>query len=162
MPEDVKPVAKPEVQEHKPRAIPASALNKPGYMISEWSIILPEEYPFEDCLLPASWAHVASQFDARFHHFITVLNDQHTFHARLYVRAVQPNQMIVHVIDPPQNFGPTNVEAIGALKPQWNVGKRGFDVVRVSDGMTVQDGSRFAVKEQALAWIADHLKQMAA
>ena len=157
------PATKPELREPKPRTLPDFALKRPNEaMTVDWVVVLPEGYPFEDCLRSAFWAHVARYFDRRAHYFITVLNDEHSFYARLYVRAVQENQLIVDIVDPPKIFGPQATEKVGALIPKWNVGKRGYDVVRASDGQVVQDGSRFGVKEQALAWINDHLAKIAA
>jgi len=127
-----------------------------------WSLILPEGHTVEDTLRPAYWSSIARFFDGKFHNFIDVLNDEHSLYARLYVRAVQENQMIVTQIGETQIFGPVAVEIDSALEPRWNVGKRGYDIVRKADGMVIQDGSKFGVKEQALAWIADHVKKLAA
>ena len=145
------------------RKLPVGALNNPNYKsTTAWVVLLPEGYTVADALQPSFWANVARQFEPKFHHFIDILNDERTLFARLYVRAVQENQLIVAQIGETQRFGPVNVDHLGKLKPKWNVGKRGWDVVRASDGMVVQDGTKFGVQEQAQAWIDDHLKKLAA
>ena len=145
------------------RKLPDSALKRPNYQsTTPWIVILPEGYTVEHALQPSFWANVARYFEPKFHHFIDILNEEHSLYARLYVRAVQENQLIVAQIGETKRFGPVNVEPIGKLVPKWVVTKRGWDVVREADGKVVQDGSKFAVKEQALAWIEDHLKSLAA
>ena len=46
------------------------------------------------------------------------------------------------------------------LTSRWNVGKRTFDVIRSSDRQIVSSGHK--LKEDAQAWIEDHLKALKA
>ena len=144
------------------RKLPENALVMPNAASATFTVIMPDGFTVEDMLQPMFWSHVARKFNPKFHYFIDVLNDEHTIYARLYVRAVQENQMIVEQIGETQHFGPTNVAAIGNLQPRWNVGRRGWDIVRSNDGEVVQEGSKFAVKEQALAWIDEHRRTFGA
>lgn len=162
-------VARPRANPDRIRKLPEGALRPANAVSGSWVVVLPEGYTVEDALQPAFWANVARLLERRFHYFIDILNDEHSLYARLYVRAVQENQLIVSQIGKTQTFGPDTetfgpspINKGGALAAKWNVGKRGYDVVRVADGQIVQDGSKFGVKEQALAWIDNHMKAMAA
>jgi len=160
------------INKDRVKKLPEHALMRPNYQSTvPWTVILPEGYTVEDCLKPSFWAHVAGTFDAHkdYHNFIEILNVERTIYARLYVRAIQEQQMIVeNVTFPPGHkgehdyfvFGPTKVADNGKLKIKWMVGKRGYDVV-ASDDSLVHDGKDLPTKEIALAWIDNHLKQVA-
>jgi len=161
------------INKDRVKKLPEKALMRPNYQSTvPWTIILPEGYTVEDCLKPSFWAHVASIFDGHkdFHNFIEVVNVERTVYAKLYVRAIQEQQMVVENVTFPPGykgdhqyfvFGPTKVAEDGKLKPKWNVAKRGFDVV-ASDGSLVHDGKDFPTKEQAIEWIDNHMKLVAA
>jgi len=159
------------INKDRVRKLPESALKRPNYVsTSPWSIILPDGYTVEDMLKPSFWAHVARLFDPNVHNFIEVLNEERTIYARLYVRAIQEQQMVVeNVTFPPDYKGKDKYFIFGPqpqsdddrkLKAKWNVGKRGWDVVSAT-GQLVQDGKKFPVEEQANAWIDNHIKQIA-
>lgn len=152
MPEPTKIDVKEKERAKKVREI-QTAVAASGH----WVLRLPEGHTVEDTLQPSYWANVARQFNGNFENFIRVVNFQRTIRYDLYVRAVQENQLIVSLDGEVRTFGPKATIADSKLRPKWNVGKRGWDVVN-EEGMVVQDGSKFGVEEQAQAWIAEQKK----
>lgn len=144
------------------RKLHEAALQRPNAASTvPWTVVLPAGHTMEDVLKPHYWSSVARLFDQRFHTFITIVNDEHTLFAQLYVQAVQENQLIVRQIGETQDWGVKD-EVINSLTTQWNVGKRGYDVIRAADKMVVQDGSKFKSKEMAQEWIRQHVRAVAA
>lgn len=158
MPEEIKSEAKPLVKERAKKAREVQSANAAG---GQWVLVLQDGHTVEDTLQPSYWANVARLFNGKYENFIKVVNVQRTIRYDLYVRAVQENQLIVSLDGEVRRFGPKSVVTDNKLRPKWNVGKRGWDVVNEA-GQVVQDGSKFGVEEQAQAWISDHLKKLAA
>ncbi len=144
------------------RKLHENALQRPNAASTvPWTVVLPVGHTMEDVLKPHYWSSVARLFDPRFHTFINIVNEEHTLFAQLYVQAVQENQLIVRQIGETQDWS-IKSEVIHSLTPKWNVGKRGYDVIRVSDKAVIQDGSKFKTEEQALDWIKAHVQAIAA
>ena len=78
------------------------------------------------------------------------------------MRAVQKNSLVVSLLKSDQD----GIAWVGVQKKlddtspfevRWNVGKRGYDVLRKSDKQIVGEAARLKTKEQAFAWI-DEMK----
>ena len=83
---------------------------------------------------------------------MVVGREDHSAYAELYVRAVQERGLIVALLGEPIYFGPKTAEH-AKFEIKWNVGKRGFDILRKSDREIVADGGKLKTREQAMAWI---------
>lgn len=127
-----------------------------------WTLTMREGVTFEDVMKPAFWTSLADKFSVgtQFHNRVSVVNEEHSFFAELYVRSVQENQVIVEPIVGPHYFDTVEVSEDATLVPKWNLGKRSFEAVRSADNKPVQGG--FATKEQCVEWIDDHLNKVAA
>jgi hypothetical protein len=139
----------------KPTALNATS----DYEYPRFAVTLPVEWTLEDVLDPESWAHVAYKLDAnkttkdpaRVGTIIEVRTEDHAWFAELYVRAVRPNALDLAVLRH-TNLAPEDKET-GNFHVRWNVGKRGFDVIRLSDKTIVASG--LPKKEDAHAWIKE-------
>ncbi len=156
---------------------------KPGdfeesaYAFADCSARVPAGMPFEEVLRPGFWTNVVHLFQRnlaagtpdRSGAIIHVRTEDHAYYAKLYVRAVLSRGLIVQCVGPLQDpktgkacpvdlatgrpwSGPAPVKA-EHFDIKWNVGKRGFDIIRKSDHQVVGDGSNFPIRELALEWI---------
>lgn len=122
------------------------------------SVTLPVGWSIEDILAPEAWSEVAyllvgnklSGTLPQAGSIIEVRTEDHAFYAELYVRAVSKMSMDVDVIQY-KPLGPQEVKDTGKFDVRWNVGRRGFDVIRKSDKQIVAEG--LPKKEDAIAWI---------
>lgn len=163
----------PFIRKRKPRIQPSELLPIAGGPIAPWTLVLSEhmtelleagEINITD---PELWESTARKFQMTigggpgYHNMVTVLNERHTLFGWFSVRAISDNQVTLDPIIPLTWFGPDVKEPVPGtnLKPKWNVGRKGWDVVRVSDGRVVQEGSKFKTTEMALAWIKEYGKQ---
>lgn len=122
----------------------------------------PVGHTIEDALRPEYWVHhshrlkanpITGQADwagAKLELHI----DDHSHYAELYVRAVMERALIVQIINGPHYLGIKSAETTG-YEDRWNVGRRGFDVIRKSDRQIV---GHFPTRELAKAWIDETLK----
>ncbi len=137
---------------------------------------------FENVLTPDCWSQVSYKFEAQTRggrdyagSFIEVRTEDGAFYALLYVRAVQKNGLLVVCIGPAfntatgkacaidlENGEPLTGEkkAVGNAnyKTRWAIGKRGWDIIRISDGELVGDGKKFPTPESAQKWIDEAMK----
>lgn len=128
------------------------------YAFARYAVLLPVGWTLEDVLVPEAWAHVAHKLDsnkvskdpARTGAIIEVRTEDHAFYAELYVRAVRNMALDVQVVLGPVVLGKEQ-KAHANFDVRWNVGKRGFDIVRKSDKQIVATG--IPKKEDAHAWI---------
>lgn len=139
-----------------------SELFAPGSDSPLWTLVMREGVTFDDVLKPEYWTSLAGRFgvNTRFHPLVHVVNEEHTFSAMLYVRSVQQNEVYVETIWGPHIFGPVEAADDKKLVAKWNIGSKSYEVVRATDKAVIKSG--FGVKEQAVAWIDEHLKSMAA
>lgn len=150
-----------------PRKLLPVNLCADGFGNRRWQAYLPDGYTLEDALRPQFWAHVANQMKSApgerkgVGDIIEIRNFDHSAYAELYVRGVGDNEVFVAVMVD-RAVAPEIKQESAALDVRWNVGKRGYDIVRVGDKAVVQDGAKFPLREQAVAWIAQHAKAMAA
>lgn len=132
------------------------------YAYSRVSVTLPVGVAFEELLKPEAWVQVSHRFAGnplvgqrdRVGAVIEVRSQDHSFYAELYLRAVRGNLMDVAVLLPPVKFGPKDAKVDG-YEVRWNVGARGYDVIRQSDRQVVQGDTKFPTKELAYKWIEE-------
>lgn len=127
------------------------------YKFNEWAVVLEFGTPYESIFAPDFWAHVAK--DLKQGDIIHVRSEDHSFYARVYVRASDRLWAKVGEIEA-VNFDATQKAEESGLAVKWIVGKRSFAVVRQSDNQVIQGG--FQIKEDAVAWMNDHNAKMAA
>jgi len=122
------------------------------------SVTLPVGWTIDDILAPEAWSEVAhllvgnklNGIPPQDGTVIEVRTQDHAFYAELYVRAVEKMALHAEVIQY-KPLGPQEVEDTGKFDIRWNVGRRGFDVIRKSDKQIVAEG--LPKKEDAIAWI---------
>ena len=132
------------------------------------SLTLPVGVTLDEALKPEAWVNVSHRFvrkpdtnaPDRTGAIIEVRTQDHAFYAELYVRAVRGTMMDVEVLT--DEDGNRRYFPLGPRKPvsdampyeiRWNVGKRGFDVIRKSDRVVVEGGEKFPTRELALRWL---------
>lgn len=154
-----------------------SAFKVADFARARFDAIMPSGLAFEEALKPSFWTNIVnllkknqltSESD-KTGAMIDLGTEDHAYYALLYVRAVLERGLIVQCIGPcsdpktgkacPIDLG-TGMPWIGH-KPlkndhfdlRWNVGKRGFDIVRADDLQIVADGASFPTREMAVQWI---------
>ena len=138
-----------------------------GQFYEDFQARLPVGVTVKDALRPEFWVHVVHLFkpnpttgtgDAT-GSVIELRTEDHAFYARLYVRAVQERGLVVELMSPDKAgvcyFGPKKIAYGEGFKTRWNVGKKGFDIIRKSDKEIVGDGAKFPTKEMANDWILE-------
>lgn len=149
---------RPEPREELKRIKPTN-FQTSEFAFARYSVVLPVGWTLDDVLDPDAWAHVAHKLDrnkisndpARIGTIIEVRTEDHAFYAELYVRAVRASALDVWPILGPVRLGASQDKPTGNFDVRWNVGKRGFDIVRTSDKVVVAQG--LPKKEDAYAWI---------
>lgn len=138
-------------------------------------VTLPPEWDFADALRPEFWSGVAHRFKAgdgqadRRGAIIHVNTEDGRFVADLVVVAVQDRGLIVECIGPahdkagkgiPYYLGAEAQEEASRVfgreaqfEIKWNVGARGWSIIRNSDRQVVNQPSQFPRKEDAVAWV---------
>ena len=125
------------------------------------SLTLPVGWELSDALSPEFWMNVAHWFQPdprtgeadRAGTIIEVRTEDHAFYAELYVRGVRGNVLDVAILTKPIFFGPQGATGTPEYEIRWNVGHRGFDIIRQSARVIVESGNKLPTKELALAWI---------
>lgn len=149
-------VVTPEVE--PPKALKETALALSEFAFARYSATLPVGWTIEDALKPEFWVRVAHKFQKtpvtgepdKTGAIIELRSVDHALYAQLYVRAVQEKGLLVQLIGKPEFFGPQAVDS-KSFEARWNVGKRGYDVLRKSDKEIVASG--LPTKEAAQEWI---------
>jgi hypothetical protein len=153
-------------EQHVPRKLLARNFVESEFAYADISVTIPVGHTIEDALKPEYWAHVAHRLQQNVHTgqpdrsgaIIRLRTEDHALFAMLYVRAVRNDSLDVALIGEPTYFGPSGAVKSDAYETRWNVGARGFDVIRKSDGAIVGRASDFRLKENAIAYIRDVLK----
>lgn len=135
------------------------------YAANRWSAILNEGQTLEDAMQPEFWQHVArdDQRGMKAGDVIEVRIFDHSFFAELYVRKVDPGTALVALLRLIDFVDRAAAKAEGpapVLTTRWNLGRKAFDVIRASDREVISSGHK--LKEDAQAWIANHLKSLRA
>jgi hypothetical protein len=155
----------PKVEKEAPLPVlPTSkqrfSITESGYAYAEVDVTQPIGHTVTDALRPEYWVHHTDQLKARPFSgeadrsgaILRLRTDDHAHFATLYVRAVGERGLIVQQIGETTILGLKAVDS-KAFTVRWNVGKRGFDIIRNSDSEIVGDASKFSTKEQAQSWI---------
>lgn len=165
---------KPEikiVQEKEPQLAvlpPANSrfsITESGYTYAEIDVTQPVGHTVDDALHPEYWVHHAYKLKARAFTgeadrtgaLLRLRTEDHAHYALLYVRAVHDKGLTVQLLGEPFVLG-RQAKETPSFDIRWNVGKRGFDIIRKSDREIVSDGSKNPTRELAEAWIEKTLK----
>jgi hypothetical protein len=143
-----------------------------GFATNIWRADLPETQSFEDCLDPTFWMHVVDKVAGENKAMPRGIGDDVVIFKRDamskrtfmitgigagFMRLTEKTSERVEVTS-------AEVGEASPLQTRWNVGKRGHEVVRIEGNgalVTVLAGP-YQTKAEAVAWIDDHLKRMAA
>mgnify|MGYP003649102413 CR=1 FL=1 len=130
-----------------------------GFAHNVWSATLAEEFTLEDALKEDFWAHVSlgRERSIRPDDIIQVRSRDHTLFAELYVRDSGPAYARVELLRVKEWGQRVPVDADAPLTIRWNLGLRKHEVQRKSDGVVMFTA---ALKEDAAAWLADHVRAM--
>lgn len=130
---------------------------------NRWFYELTEAQAPGDLLRPEFWADVVDKI--RGHAMSNGVGDRIEFDkpdtgwaGTARIDAIGQGYMKIRIFE--ECKPPEVVVADGALTTKWNVGKQRHEVIRSSSKDVVASG--FQTKADAAAWIADHLKDMAA
>lgn len=167
MADPVKPVEK---LAPPPNVLPAASrhfsIRDSGYAHAEVDVEQPVGHTVDDALRPEYWVNHAHKLKApafsgeadRAGAILHLRTQDHAHYARLYVRAVLERGLMLQLLEK-FDLGTKPVEKDSdPFKIRWNVGKRGYDVIRSSDNEIVGDASKFPTREMAMQWIAGTLK----
>lgn len=173
-------VGKPKEKIHrqdKPWTIKPSEFKPSEYAYADFSATIPSDCPFEEVLKSGFWSNVlhlvrsntTTNEPDKTGATIQIRTQDHSYYALLYIRATMANGVIVKCIGPTINFEtgelcPVDLQTglpwegrpevrTDAFDIRWNVGKKGFDVVRRADQQVVADGKNLPVREMAEEWI---------
>ena len=141
------------------------SITESGYAYAEVDVTQPSGHTVEDALHPEYWVHHAYKLKARAFTgeadragaLLRLRTEDHAHFAMLYVRAVHDKGLTVQLIGEPFQLG-TKAKESPSFDIRWNVGKRGFDVIRKSDREIVADGAKLPTRELAEAWIEKTLR----
>jgi len=141
------------------------SITEAGYAYAEIDVTQPVGHSIEDALRPEYWVHHSHKLKARAFTgeadrtgaIIRLRTDDHAYFATLYVRAVGEHGLVMQLLTEPVYLGPKSVETTG-FDVRWNVGNRGFDVIRKSDRSIVADSKMIKTREQASIWINETMK----
>lgn len=141
------------------------SITESGYAYAEIDVTQPVGHTVEDALRPEYWVHHAHKLKARpltgeadrTGAKIRLRTDDHAHYAELYVRAVHDRGLVVQPLGSPITLGPKARES-SRFEVRWNVGARGFDVIRKSDREVVAPASKLKTREEAESWITETLK----
>ena len=144
----------------KPKALLGKDFQETVYGRGHFTITLPEGAAFEDALQQEYWVNVAHLFKSNPNtnssdlagSIIIVDSADRTFCGELYVRAVPDKGLVVGVYRKPVFFGPKG-GANPLFDTRWNIGDRGWDIIRKSDNEIVGPAKKFPIKEDAVDWI---------
>jgi hypothetical protein len=177
-----KAAAQKTMREEQQRTLKLGDFQESEYAYASFSATMPAGVAFEEALKPVFWTNILHLM-RNIHQIngpdktgavIHLRTEDHAFYAMLYVRATSDRGLIVRCVGPaiePKTgkacpidlqtglpwTGPKAVRS-DHFETHWNVGKRGFDIVRKADGTVVADGAAFPTKEVAEEWIAKTTK----
>lgn len=151
-------------------AAAAFRLDMSGFASNIWRVDLPEHQTFDDCLDPTFWMHVVTKVAGEDKAAFRGVGDKivafkrDTMSLREYMIS-GIGEGFIKLVEAAKYDSPAAPElpASSPLQTRWNVGKRGHEVVRTeAEGIVTVMAGPYQTKDQAVAWITDHLKKMAA
>ena len=152
-----------------PKRLPASlerfSVRQSSFAYADIDVTMPVGHTLEDALRSEYWAlHAHKMLKPQFGSgpdwsgaIIYLRTDDHALYCQLYVRAVRQAGLDVAIVGAPTNFGP-EVLNTGGYESRWNVGKRGYDIIRKSDRSIVADGKNMRTRDDVQAWIDESKK----
>jgi hypothetical protein len=152
-----------------PLRLPASlerfSVRADSYAYAGVDVTMPVGHTIEDALKSEYWAlHAHKMLKPQFSSgpdwagaVIYLRTDDHALYCQLYVRAVKQGGLDVAIIGTPARFGP-EVLSTGGYEHRWNVGKRGYDIIRKSDRSIVADGRDVRTRDDVQKWIDESRK----
>jgi hypothetical protein len=138
-------------------------LDVTGFAFNQWSGKLEEDQSLDDAMEPPFWAGQADQVMGAatkgIGDIIVVRKLSESLYAKLliveigkgFIRTIKVEEARLAVPDVPEGVG---------LTTRWNVGKTCHEVIRKHDKQMMATG--FQTKANAIAWITDHMKALAA
>lgn len=134
------------------------SLTEAGFQFATIHVKQPVGHTVEDALRPEYWVHhsrylKAEQASGRpdlAGSKIELRTLDHAHYAELYVRAVHDNTLVVQLLREPVYLGLKSA-GTDSFEVKWNVGERGFYIVRKSDKQVV--ASKLPTKDAAQEWI---------
>lgn len=137
-----------------------------SFKYNEWSAMLTEAQTIDDAMQPQFWdgqaEHVMGHDKANPRGVLDLIHVRKP-DAGLYVLLLitEIGKGFIKTV-PVQGYAPPEIALPegSALAARWNVGRGCHEVIRSADKQVMQSG--FQTKESAVAWIASHMKAMAA
>jgi hypothetical protein len=172
-----KPTARQSLRKEQPKLLRPSDLQELEFAYANMSARIPAGVAFEEILKPGFWANVVRLFQKntttgqpdRSGALIHVRTEDHAYYGQLYVRAVLERGLIVECVGPsiePKTGKACPIDLDNGLpwtgrkdfaskdfEAKWNVGKRGFDIIRTEDQQIVADGVNIKTREAAIEMI---------
>lgn len=148
-----------------PRKLPPDCIRGEGFGNARWQAYLPAGFAFEDALHPQFWANHARNMKASpgerrgVGDIIELRDAEHTRIMELYIRGITNTEVFVGILSD-RAIVPAVPVTDQTLDVRWNVGARGYDVIRKSDRTIIKGGAAFPLREQAVAWIEQHRAAM--
>jgi hypothetical protein len=132
-----------------------------------FTVTLPIGVEFEDALKQEFWVNVSHLLESKPNtnepdlagSIIIIDSADRGWVAELYVRAVVERGLIVGIKQKPVYQGP-KTSGNKLFDTRWNPGKKGHEIIRMSDREIVGDASQFPIKEDALEWINNTITAM--
>ncbi len=129
---------------------------------NEWQVDVPAGTEPESLLEPGYWKHIATRFK-KGDDIVAVCVDR-TWRATYEIRDIGPHYMVLaivkHGVDGVCRYGGAQVTQEGNLQVSWIAPGSKWGVRRSSDNEIIR--SKFETRESAEAWLAGHLRDMAA
>lgn len=137
-----------------------------SFRYNRWSAILKEDQTIADALSPAFWTNQADKImghdKANPRGLLDIIEVRKPDAGAYYELIITEIGLGFVRVAPVRAYEPPAIALAddSPLTTKWNVGKRCHDVVRKSDNTVMKPG--FQTKASAAAWIAEHVKAMAA
>ncbi len=130
---------------------------------NEWRVDIPAGTEPEALLVPAYWKHITHRFK-KGDDIVAVCVDR-TWRARYEIRDTGPQYMVLaivrHDVDGICRYGGSDeAPQEGSLQVSWIAPGAKWGIRRSSDNEIIK--SKFETRESAEAWLAGHLKEIAA
>lgn len=134
------------------------------YKRNEWRLELDAHFKFDDVMVPQFWANQVDK--VRGHNkqggrgdILEIWQPSTESYGKFLIVAIGDGYLKLRPIEAIK-APDVSVPADSPLVTRWNVGKRGHEVIRSDDGVVM--AGPFQIKGDAVSWIEDHLKKMAA
>lgn len=136
----------------------ASRFGQAEHKRNEWHVIMPAGEPFESCLAPGYWAHVAAKM--RPGDEITVINDEMSIYAKLMVRQAEriwASVVVIHKTD----LGTATPEVSSddyKVEVEWAGPHDKHRVIRLRGDKKEVLSKGHETSDSAQKWATDHMR----